>query len=62
MELEALLPVFSQTCHGVTVEPPSQPVVGESYALRGMPANNQEGACSDIVANGFWGVHTRLLI
>lgn len=45
--------ILTETCSGVATEPTLQPVSSER--LRGACANTQDGACLDIVANGFWG-------
>ena len=39
-------------CHSVEVEPSLQPLTGESFQHR--LANIEDGACLDVVVNGFW--------
>ena len=44
--------LLTVTCSGVATEPILQPVSSER--LRGACANTHDGACLDIVGNGFW--------
>ena len=45
--------LLTETCHGVGIEPPLQPLGGEQ--LRYRTANREDGARLDIVAESFWG-------
>ena len=44
---------LSKVCYDVAIEPPLQPLTGESVELRS--ANRQDEARADIHARGFWG-------
>ena len=44
---------MSEVCHNVQVEPPLQPVTGETLTYA--TANTEDGACLDISVEGFWG-------
>ena len=43
----------AEICHGVAVEPSLQPIFSEKFVYAS--ANTQDGACLDIIADGFWG-------
>ena len=45
--------LLTETCHGVGIEPPLQPL--EDEQLRHRTANREDGARLDIVAENFWG-------
>ena len=45
--------LLTETCHGVGIEPPLQPL--EDEQLRHRTANREDGARLDIVAVNFWG-------
>ena len=45
--------LLCETSHNVSVEPELQPLSGEQFTHR--TADVEDGACSDIKAEGFWG-------
>ena len=45
--------VMTEVCHDVCIEPPLQPLTGESFPLTS--TNTEDGARLDIRAHGFWG-------
>ena len=44
---------MTEVCHNVSIEPHLQPITGETFPA--MTANTENGARSDITADGFWG-------
>ena len=45
--------LLTEVCHNVSIEPHLQPITGETFPA--MTANTEDGARSDIAADGFWG-------
>ena len=45
--------LMTEVCHNVSIEPHLQPITGETFPA--MTANTEDGAQSDIAADGFWG-------
>ena len=45
--------LMAEVCHNVSIEPTLQPITGETFSV--MSANTEDGARSDIAADGFWG-------
>ena len=45
--------LMTEVCHNVSIEPHLQPITGETFPA--MTANTEDGARSDIAADGFWG-------
>ena len=46
---------MSEACPNVAIEPTLQPVTNEHFSHRS--ANMETGACLDVSAQGFWGIH-----
>ena len=46
--------LLSEVCHNVSIEPPLQPLTGES--LNHATSNREEFARVDVKAQGFWGI------
>ena len=44
---------MAEVCHNVSIEPNLQPITGERFATKS--ANMEDGARSDIAADGIWG-------
>ena len=47
--------LMSEVCPNVATEPTLQPVTREHFSYRS--ANIETGACLDVRAQGFWGIH-----
>ena len=48
---------MSEVCHNVGIEPPLQPLSGETMSYQS--ANSTDGARLDVKAQGFWGCETQ---
>ena len=49
--------LMSEVCHNVGIEPPLQPLSGETMSYQS--ANSTDGARLDVKAQGFWGCETQ---